>query len=89
MKRYDCLQLLNEHGDLYFYHIILVYKLFPINWRNGKIIIDGKKKKEIQLNASRVTRYASSGLRAARSPLLDYEIINYEQLVENVRVDFV
>ena len=88
VKRYDCLQLLNEHGDLYFYHIILVYKLFPINWRNGKIIIEGKKK-EIELNASRVTRYASSGLRAARSPLLDYEIINYERLVENVQVDFV
>ena len=65
-----------------------MYKLFPINWRNGKIIIEGKKK-EIELNASRVTRYASSGLRAARSPLLDYEIINYERLVENVQVDFV
>ena len=89
MKRYDCLQLLNEHGDLYFYHIVLVYKLFPINWRNWKIIIEGKKLKTKKLNSSRVTRYASSGLRAARSPLLDYEIINYERLVENVRVDFV
>ena len=55
MKRYDCLQLLNEHGDLYFYHIILVYKLFPINWRNGKIIIEGKKKRDI---AKRVTCHA-------------------------------
>ena len=30
IDRYDGVLLLNEHGDLYFYFIILVYKLSPL-----------------------------------------------------------
>ena len=34
VKRCDGLSLWNEHDDHYFYCIILVNKLFPLNWRN-------------------------------------------------------
>ena len=29
--------LLNEHGDLYFYYIILMYKLFFLTWKIKEI----------------------------------------------------
>ena len=35
VKRYDDLSLFNEHGDLYFFHcMILVNKLSLLNWGN-------------------------------------------------------
>ena len=34
VKRWDGLSLWNEHDDHYFYCIISVNKLFPLNWRN-------------------------------------------------------
>ena len=43
IDRYDGVLLVNEHGDLYFYCIILVYKLSPLNKKNIKNLSEGKK----------------------------------------------
>ena len=44
IDRYDGVSLLNEHGDLYFYCIILVYKLSPLNQKNFNDIYQKEKK---------------------------------------------
>ena len=43
LDRYDGDLLINEHGDLYFYCIILVYKLSPLNKKKLKNLSDRKK----------------------------------------------
>ena len=45
MKRYNGLWLLNKYGDLYYFCIILVYNLSPLNWKNLKKVKEREKLK--------------------------------------------